>query len=305
MTAGDGAAVDREIPGDDPLRTMTRTLRSLIRLPGLWICLWAGAACAWSTTENWADVLLLQMKAKQPLPALSAYGAGLRMGEAYEIQRLILRELSGQSPVVGFKAELTTPLARVKLHGDGPVTSAILKRDLLQPGAEVGPAGPGEHSISPAIGFIMSKRITAPIADAADLPAYVENAVPVVMVLDQRFENRAALRAEDLVAANGAHTHMIVGEAFPRPEPTVVDAQFIEVLREGSVIDRAKATNIMGSQAHALRWLVNDLVARGNAIVPGQLLVTGPLAEPMPIAPGTYTVDFWAHQRIALTLTGP
>lgn len=288
---------------------MTRTRRLLPRwlilLPCLGFVLATASAWGWSTVENWADVLLLQMKAKQPLPALSAYGASLSLPDAYEVQRLIVRELSAQSPVVGFKAELTTPLARVKMHGDSAVTSAILKRDLLAPGAEVGPAGPGEHSLSPAIGFIVKQRIDKPVTDAATLPALIDKAVPVVMVLDQRFENRAAVRAPDLVAANGAHTHLVVGKPFARPEPTIVDAQFIEVLHDGNVIDRAKATNVLGSQAYALQWIINDLVRRKLAIVPGQLLVTGPLAEPMPISPGTYTVDFWEHERIPLTLTKP
>jgi 2-keto-4-pentenoate hydratase len=277
----------------------------MIVLPCLGLVLATASVRAWTTVENWADVLILQMKAKQPLPALSSYGASLSLPDAYEVQRLLVRELSTQSPVVGFKAELTTPLARVKMHGDDAVTSAILKRDLLAPGAEVGPAGPGEHSLSPAIGFIVKQRIDQPVSDAAALPALIEKAVPVVMVLDQRFENRAAVRAPDLVAVNGAHTHIVVGRPFPRPEPTIVDAQFIEVLHEGNVIDRAKATNVMGSQAYALQWLINELTRRGLAIVPGQLLVTGPLAEPMPVSPGTYTIDFWEHERIAITLTKP
>jgi len=288
---------------------MTRTRRLLPRwllpLHCLVLALATPGAWSWSTVENWADVLILQMKEQQPLPALSAYGASLSLPDAYEVQRLLVRELSKQSPVVGFKAELTTPLARVKMHGDGAVTSAILKRDLLAPGAEIGPAGPGEYSISPAIGFILKQRIDKPVIDAAALPALVDKAVPVVMVLDRRFENRAAVRAPDLVAANGAHTHLIVGKPFPRPEPTIVDAQFIEVLHEGNVIDRAKATNVLGSQAYALQWIINELARRGLALVPGQLLVTGPLAEPMPISPGTYTVDFWEHERIPLTLTKP
>jgi len=289
--------------------SMTRAPRLLPRLLIPLCCLGlaaaAGSARAWSTTENWADVLILQMKAKQPLPVPSAYGATLSLPDAYEVQRLLVRELSAQSPVVGFKAELTTPLARVKMHGDGAVTSAVLKRELIAPGAELGPAGPGEYSLSPAIGFIIGQRIDKPVLDAASLPAVVEKAVPVVMVLDQRFENRAALRATDLVAANGAHTHLVVGKPFPRAAPTIVDAQFIEVLHEDNVIDRAKATNVKGSQAYALQWLINELVRRGFAIVPGQLLVTGPLAEPMPISPGTYVVDYWEHERIPLTVLKP
>jgi len=263
------------------------------------------AAQAWSTLENWADVLLLQMRAKQPLPALSSYGAELPLADAYAVQRILVKELATQSPLVGFKAELTTPMSRVKMRAAAPVFTAVLKRDLLMRDSDLGPARPGEHSIAPAIGYVVKRRIEAPIANPAVLPGLIARAVPVVMVLDPGFENRSAVRAEDLVAANGAHTHLIVGKDFPDTTPAAADSVLVEVLHEGNVIDRAKGTNIMGSQVKALLWLVNEIVARGQVVVPGQVLVTGPLSEPMPISPGNYVVKYWDHDEIPLRLRAP
>ena len=260
---------------------------------------------AWSTLENWADVLLLQMKAKQPLPALSSYGAELPLADAYAVQRLVVKELATQSPLVGYKAELTTPMSRVKMRAAAPVFTAVFKRDLLVRGSDVGPAKPGEHSIAAAIGYVFKRRIEAPIANPAVLPGLIARAVPVVMVLDLKFENRSAVRAEDLVAANGAHTHLIVGKDFPDTAPAAADAVLVEVLHEGNVIDRARGTNIMGGQAKALLWLVNEIVAQGQVVVPGQVLVTGPLSEPMPISPGNYTVKYWDHDEIPVSLRAP
>jgi 2-keto-4-pentenoate hydratase len=260
---------------------------------------------AWSTLENWADVLLLQMKAKQPLPALSSYGAELPLADAYAVQRLVVKELATQSPLVGYKAELTTPMSRVKMRAATPVFTAVFKRDLLVRGSDVGPAKPGEHSIAAAIGYVVKRRIEAPIANPAVLPGLIARAVPVVMVLDLKFENRSAVRAEDLVAANGAHTHLIVGKDFPDTAPAAADAVLVEVLHEGNVIDRARGTNIMGGQAKALLWLVNEIVAQGQVVVPGQVLVTGPLSEPMPISPGNYTVKYWDHDEIPVSLRAP
>ena len=263
------------------------------------------AVPAWSTLENWADVLLLQMRAKQPLPALSSYGAELPLADAYAVQRILVKELATQSPLVGFKAELTTPMSRVKMRAAAPVFTAVLKRDLLMRDSDLGPARPGEHSIAPAIGYVVKRRIEAPIANPAVLPGLIARAVPVVMVLDPGFENRSAVRAEDLVAANGAHTHLIVGKDFPDTTPAAADSVLVEVLHEGNVIDRAKGTNIMGSQVKALLWLVNEIVARGQVVVPGQVLVTGPLSEPMPISPGNYVVKYWDHDEIPLRLRAP
>jgi 2-oxo-3-hexenedioate decarboxylase len=263
------------------------------------------AVPAWSTLENWADVLLLQMRAKQPLPALSSYGAELPLADAYAVQRILVKELATQSPLVGFKAELTTPMSRVKMRAAAPVFTAVLKRDLLMRDSDLGPARPGEHSIAPAIGYVVKRRIEAPIANPAVLPGLIARAVPVVMVLDPGFENRSAVRAEDLVAANGAHTHLVVGKDFPDTTPAAADSVLVEVLHEGNVIDRAKGTNIMGSQVKALLWLVNEIVARGQVVVPGQVLVTGPLSEPMPISPGNYVVKYWDHDEIPLRLRAP
>lgn len=263
------------------------------------------AVPAWSTLENWADVLLLQMRAKQPLPALSSYGAELPLADAYAVQRILVKELATQSPLVGFKAELTTPMSRVKMRAAAPVFTAVFKRDLLMRDIDLGPAKPGEHSIAPAIGYVVKRRIEAPIANPAVLPGLIARAVPVVMVLDPGFENRSAVRAEDLVAANGAHTHLIVGKDFPDTTPAAADSVLVEVLHEGNVIDRAKGTNIMGSQVKALLWLVNEIVARGQVVVPGQVLVTGPLSEPMPISPGNYVVKYWDHDEIPLRLRAP
>lgn len=272
----------------------------------LWLCcLLPRPACAWSTLENWADVIFLQMKAREPLPALSSYGAALDLGDAYAVQRLLLRELAAQSPLVGFKAELTTPLSRVKMRSQGPVFSGVLKHDLLVPGRELGPARAGQHAIAPALGFVLRRRLAAPLEDPARLPDYLARMLPVVMVFDHRFENRAAVRAEDLVAANGAHTRLIVGKDFPAVDLAAADRVFVEIRHNDNVIERGKATNVMGGQAAGLLWLVNEIVARGQVLVPGQFVVTGPMVEPMPIAPGEYVVDFWEHERIPVTLRAP
>jgi 2-keto-4-pentenoate hydratase len=268
-------------------------------------CLLPRPLWAWSTLENWADVLLLQLKARQPLPALSGYGAGLDLADAYAVQGILRRELAAQSPLVGFRAELTSPLAQVRMRANGPVFSGVFKRDLRVPGGDFGPAKAGLHSIAPALGFVFRKRIAAPLDERTPLSALVARIVPVVLVYEQRFENRAAVRIEDLVAANGGHAQLVIGRDFAGTDPAGTDGVFVEVLHHDNVIERGKATNVMGGQVRALRWLIGEILARGEVVVPGQVLVTGPMFEPMPIVPGSYVVDFWDHQRIPVTLLDP
>jgi len=74
------------------------------------------------------------------------------------------------------------------------------------------------------------------------------------------------------------------------------------MLRAGVVVDRAKATNVMGGQYAAVRWLLNDLLVRGWTAQAGQLLVTGPLSEPVPAQVGSWLVDYRDQGKLEFTI---
>jgi 2-keto-4-pentenoate hydratase len=48
----------------------------------------------------------------------------------------------------------------------------------------------------------------------------------------------------------------------------------------------------MGDQWQALLWLVNQTIANGWEIAPGQVGITGALGKMLPVQPGTYRADF-------------
>ena len=260
-------------------------------------------ACpAWDVRDNWADVVLAQWRARKPLPAISALERNLNLEDAYGIQQRVVGELARQTPITGYRSDLTSPLARARLHGDGPIAAAVLKDQVLADGGWVTLDPKSRMLLAPALGYTLARRVSKPLADAREVLPLVEAVKPVVVLVDYRFEDLALPRVQDLVAANGAPSRVIVGPAFSGEAKASIDETFVELRRNDAIIDRGKATNAMGGQLEALRWLINDRLARGWDLAPGQLLVTGPISEPLPAETGDYLVDYWERGKLRFSL---
>lgn len=264
----------------------------------LCLLLLQGPALAWNTLENWADVVLLQTRARHPLPIITAFEPRLKLEEAYSIQRLVVRELAARAPLVGFRSDLTSPLSRARLRGDQPITSAVLKDQWLNSGTWVTRPAHSKLRLAPALAFTLRQAITAPVPQVAALVDKVKEVRPVVVLVDYNFDESPPPQVQDLVAANGASAKLVVGAPLAATDQASVDAIFVEMRREDEVIERGKATNVMGGQYEALRWQVNELLARGWELKADYLLVTGPLSEPVPADVGNWVADYWDHAKI-------
>lgn len=257
---------------------------------------------AWNTLDNWADVVLLQTRAKRPMPTITTLEPSLKIDDAYYIQRLVVKELEIAAPLVGFRSDLTTPLSRARMRGSQPVSAAVLKDQWLKPGGWIRRAAKSRLQVAPALGFTLKKAITELVRTPDDLPAAVGDVRPVVVLVDYHFDDAGPPLVQDLVAANGAPARLVVGQPLASTTPAFVNETFVEVRRDGDIVVRGKATNVMGGQYEALRWLVNDLLARGWTLKAGQLLVTGPLSEPIPAAVGEWRADFWERGALEFSV---
>lgn len=274
-----------------------------MRLLVLLFLLFANAACpAWDVRDSWADVVLTQWRARKPMPSISAVEKTLSLEDAYGIQQRVVGELARKVPVGGYRVDLTSPLARARLRGDQPISAAVLKDQLLSDGGWVTLEPKSRLLLAPALGYTLGRRVAKPLAEAREVLPLLEAVQPVVLLVDYRFEDIALPRVQDLVAANGAPSRLVVGRPFADRALRDIDETFVELRRNDAIIDRAKATNTMGGQLEALRWLINQRLARGSELAPGQLLVTGPMSEPIPAEVGEYLVDYWERGQLQFSV---
>lgn len=257
------------------------------------LLLLSAVAPAWSTLQDWASVVATQIKAKQPLPVLSAYGASLNLLDAYAIQKLVVQNLGEGDHVAGFKAALTRPRGQVEFNVREPVTGVILNSGLLRGEITLRMRDFKRLTIAPALGFVLKARVNRPLTDLTQLAPLIGAVMPVIDFSDFRFERETGLSATDLVAGNVAFARLLVGKPFAAMDPATIDGVLVELSHNDTVVDRGRAINVMGSQQTALFWLINKILAQGWKLPKGTLLVTGGFSDPVLARPGRYHTKFW------------
>jgi len=112
----------------------------------------------------------------------------------------------------------------------------------------------------------------------------------------------------DTVIANGLHGALLIAPRHPAGFGSATDwvsnlACFeIDLLRDGAVVDRGHAANVLDGPLSALRHLVG-LLARdpvNSPLAPGDIVTTGTLTRAFPISPG----ESWGTRLHGIELGG-
>ncbi|MBT8446220.1 MAG: hypothetical protein HKO62_11065 [Gammaproteobacteria bacterium] len=262
----------------------------------------AGSVSAFEDPKTWAQLLYNEHRVGRPQPVITAIDPELDMAEAYRIQaHFVALASSGEAPA-GFKAGLTSPVARYRFRVNRPLAGVLFAAGRRKASAEVVRAEYPGLRIECELGFTLAQAVDLPLADTTELAALLGSVAPVVELPIVNFDAGAPPRAVDLAAGNVGSALYIVGRTFSIGDPGHLDEEFVQLYHDGKVIDRGKATNVMGGQLDALLWLVNHTVARGITIQPGQLLLTGAMGGMVPAEPGRYRAEFRSGGIIPFTV---
>jgi len=110
----------------------------------------------------------------------------------------------------------------------------------------------------------------------------------------------------DCTAANGLHGRLLVGTPCPVRELPQLAAGLpglsVELLKEGSVIDRGVGANVLDSPLLALGHLVEALARQPGAapLAAGEIISTGTITDAHPVRPG----ENWSTRLSGLPIPG-
>jgi 2-oxo-3-hexenedioate decarboxylase len=231
------------------------------------------------------------------LPAFS-------LADAYRVTAAVrrLRETRGERPIgrkIGFTNRTTWP-------DYAPMWGYVYDRtvhDLADLGHTCSLEDLAEPRIEPELVFRLA---------AAPMPGMDERALLGCIVgvahgfeLVQSIYPGWAFTAPDAVAAFGLHGTLLLGPWRPVSSneeawEESLSSLAVDLLRDGEVVDRGHASNVLGGPLSALRHLV-ELLARDPVNPPlaaGEIVTTGTLTRVPPVAPG----ETWMTALSDLTL---
>ena len=206
---------------------------------------------------------------------------GLSLADAYRIQDQVtaLRLADGER-LAGWKLGYTSAVMREQMDIEapnfGPLTDAML---LGSPA--VLPAGALQPRVEPEIGLRLGRRLTAPCS-VSDVLDACSAALACLEVVDSVWSGYRFTLADNTADGSSA-AWVAVGPVMALDDPAALP---VELSVDGEVVERGVGAAASGHPALGVVWLAEQLAGRGQALEPGDLVITGGLTSAHPLEPG-------------------
>ena len=234
------------------------------------------------------------------LEVLLSADPGLSLADAYRIQDQVtaLRLAAGERRA-GWKLGYTSVVMRAQMGIEapnfGPLTDAML---LGSPA--VLPAGALQPRIEPEIGLRLGRRLTAPCS-VCDVLAACDAALACLEVVDSVWTGYR-FTLEDNTADGSSAAWVVVGPPLPLDGLASLP---VALAVDGQVVERGAGAAASGHPAAGVAWLAEQLAARGQALEPGDLVITGGLTSARPLEPGHRIGASFGDGRYSVEISRP
>ena len=230
------------------------------------------------------------------------------MDDAYAIQSAIQRaKLQQGRRVVGWKIGLTSKAMQYALNIDIP-DSGILFDDMLFENGAIVPEGRFiQPRVEAEIAFVMKAPLGGADVTRAEVLAATDYVSPSIEILDTRILRKDAKTGRtrnvyDTISDNAANAGVVLG-----PERHAVDAfdlRWVGAItsRNGEVEETGLGAGVLNDPVESVVWLARRIAHYGQAIEPGQIILSGSFIRPVEAPAGTHiNADFGPFGAVSLS----
>ena len=229
----------------------------------------------------------------------------LTLAEAYAVQSAgtAARIADEGRRAVGYKVALTTRGQQQAFGADRPLYGMLLDDMAFDEAEPI----PFDRFLAPRVemelAFRMARRLDGPCSEAQAVAA-IDWIAPAIEILDSRTVMRHGDRmrsAIDIVADAGGAAGFLVSKWRLRPGEVDL-ARIGAVLRHnGEAEDSGLFALVFERPERALVWLAGALAEQGRALEAGDIVLSGSVIKPYPVARGDrFEFDFGAAGAIRL-----
>lgn len=252
-----------------------------------------------SKLERFADDLYEAYTTGSPIPPLTDV-TEFSVAEAYDIQSQFVDRIGGgDADIAAHKLGLVSEAKQEQLGIQEPIFGYVTEQTVLDE-----PVIPTDEIISPRIeaeiGLLLDEDISAP-ASTTDVLQATYAVVPVIEILESRFQGWTIPSAQDVIADNTSAGRIFVGETLTAVTDVDMPTESVLVSVNGNIETTGTGADIMGHPARAVSWLANRLDKRDDVLQAGELVMTGGITAAIDIESGdVYNVTFGSIGSIDL-----
>ena len=230
------------------------------------------------------------------------------MDDAYAIQSAIQRaKLQQGRRVVGWKIGLTSKAMQYALNIDIPDSGILFDDMLFENGATVPEGRFIQPRVEAEIAFVMKAPLGGADVTRAEVLAATDYVSPSIEILDTRILRKDAKTGRtrnvyDTISDNAANAGVVLG-----PERHAVDAfdlRWVGAItsRNGEVEETGLGAGVLNDPVESVVWLARRMAHYGQAIEPGQIILSGSFIRPVEAPAGTHiNADFGPFGAVGLS----
>lgn len=236
---------------------------------------------ATAPAENIVSSILAGRDGGRQVAPPSQSSGPLSLDQAYKLQAQLDVQLAQRlGSRVGYKVAYASKAAQEQFGVEEPARGTFFAIQRTPSGSTLKAGHFAEILLETEVAFTIGKRIDKPLKDVASLKplvASVHAAFDAGSFPYAAGDGPGPVVSDMVVGGTGAHVFVL----GPAVDPTSIDlaGKKMTVSRNGEVIRESTADEVLGSPWNSLLWLVNDVIKRGRAIEPGEVVLTGTAAK--------------------------
>jgi len=230
---------------------------------------------------------------KSQIGLLSERFKAMDMDDAYRVQAaLIEQQLAAGRKVVGRKIGLTSKAMQSALNIDIPDSGVLLDNMVFANDAQVPEGRFIQPRIEAEIAFVMKSSLSTATVTRDDVIAATDFVTPALEILDTRIlrsdpKTGTTRKIVDTIADNAANAGVVLGD---RQHP--VDAHDLRwvgaiVSRNDEVEETGLGAGVLNDPVTSVVWLANRLIAYGDNIHGGDIILSGSFIRPIEAIAGS------------------
>ena len=254
-----------------------------------------------------ADDLLKAEETGQQIGLLTKRHPEMGLDDAYQVQKAIYRaKLAQGRRVIGWKIGLTSKAMQYALNIDIPDSGILFDDMAFDTGATVPKGRFIQPRIEAEIAFVMKDAISGADLTREDVLAATDFVAPAIEILDTRIvrqdpDTGATRKVYDTISDNAANAGVVLGAAR---HPADIDLRWIGAIvsRDGEVEETGLGAGVLNDPVESVVWLARRMADYGQAIEPGQIILSGSFIRPVECPPGSeIAADFGGFGSVALS----
>lgn len=205
---------------------------------------------------------------------------------AYAVQDINTRRWIAEGrQLVGRKIGLTAEAVQKQLGVNQPDFGALFSDMRIPDGGVLKLSAVLQPKAEAEVAIVLSKDIDDPMVDAGGILAAASHAIAAIEIVDSRIADWKITFA-DTVADNGSSAFFVLGSGEVPMHGLDLYSCGMVLEVNGEIASIGAGAACLGHPLNAAAWLARALIARGEPLRAGDILMTGALGPMVALKPG-------------------